>query len=172
MSIKKTGFLVAFVGFGLAFTSGLSVFLTESQNQEDLFIDNMLDDTPNKIPDSNDGAKKKDKKVISASITINPHILNLKSKGKWITVFIELPLDYRVEDIYIQTVILNNEILAEEEPTSISDFDNDDLLDLMLKFDRSSVISLLGSQELCEVSVSGKLNNGNKFNGSCEIVYL
>ena len=68
-------------------------------------------------------------------------------------------------------ILFSNEILAEKKPTEINYFDNNNLLDLMVKFDRSSVISLLESQELCEVSVSGKLNNKNEFKGSCEIAF-
>ena len=46
MRRKIAGFLVAFVGFGLVFTSCLSVYLTESLNQEDTMIDKTIDDTP------------------------------------------------------------------------------------------------------------------------------
>ena len=176
MRRKIAGFLVAFVGFGLVFTSGLSVYLTESQNREDTMIDKTIDDTPQQYkykPDPNKD-KKKDNEIITATITINPQVLNCKSKGKWITVYIELPAKYNVEDIDLSTVVFivfSNEILAEKKPTEINYFDNNNLLDLMVKFDRSSVISLLESQELCEVSVSGKLNNKNAFKGSCEIAF-
>ena len=173
MRRKITGFLVAFLGFGLVFASGIGIYLTEPQNQEDDMIDNTNDDTPRKDMPGPPKDTKDDNDIITAIITINPYVLNFKSKGKWITVYIELPAKYNLEDIDFSTVLFNNEILAEEKPTGINDFDNNNLPELMVKFDRSSVISLLESQELCEVSVSGKLSNKNKneFKGICEIVY-
>ncbi|MHA2471722.1 MAG: hypothetical protein ACXAES_00665 [Promethearchaeota archaeon] len=49
---------------------------------------------------------------------------------------------------------------------------NNGLLELMVKFDRSSVISLLVLEELDEVSFSGKLSDGNTFEGTVELAYL
>jgi len=176
MKREITRFWVVFFGFGLVISSGLGVYLIESQNQGDTTIDKPIDDTPQKDKPNPDGDNKKDKddnEIITATITINPYVLNCKSKGKWITVYIELPAEYNVEDIDLSTVKFNNKILAEEKPTAINNFDNNNLLDLMVKFNRSSVISLLESQELCEVNISGKLINKNKneFIGICEIAY-
>jgi hypothetical protein len=180
MKNKITGFLVAFVGFGLVFSSGLGIYITETQNQDDDILENITDNPPPKDPpdpnkdDKGDDDKddnKDDKDVIKAYITINPHVLNLKSKGKWITVFIEFMPEYSVEDIYPESVQFNN-IYAEEKPTQISDFNNNGLLELMVKFDRSSVISLLVLEELDEVSFSGKLSDGKTFEGTCELAYL
>jgi len=44
---------------------------------------------------------------IIAIIDINPDTLNLKSKGNWITAYIELPEDYTVADIGIDSIILS-----------------------------------------------------------------
>ena len=181
MKNKITGFLVAFVGFGLVFSSGLGIYITETQNQDDDILENITDNPPPKDPpdpnkdDKGDDDKddnKDDMDTIKAYITIHPHVLNLKSKGKWITVFIELPLEYSVEDIYQESVQFNYEIYAEEKPTQIGDFNNNGLLELMVKFDRSSVISLLMLEELNEVSFSGKLSDGIEFEGTCEVAYL
>ncbi|MFX0049513.1 MAG: hypothetical protein ACFE8G_15360 [Candidatus Hermodarchaeota archaeon] len=172
MRRKITGFLIVFVGFGLFFSSGLSFYLIESLNQETDMIDKDPDETPHKEIPVPDKDKKDDDKIIKATLTINPHVLNCKSNGKWITVFIGLPENYNVEDIDLSTVKLNNGIFAEEKPSTINDFDNDNLLDLMVKFDRSSLIDLLESQELHEVVVSGSLNNQDEFEGICEIIYL
>lgn len=181
MKNKITGFLVAFVGFGLVFSSGLGIYITETQNQDDDILENITDNPPPKDPpdpnkdDKGDDDKddnKDDKDVIKAYITINPHVLNLKSKGKWITVFIELPSEYSVEDIYQESVQFNCEIYAEEKPTQIGDFNNNGLLELMVKFDRSSVIDLFDSKELDEVSISGELSDTKTFEGTCEVAYL
>jgi hypothetical protein len=44
--------------------------------------------------------------AIPATVDIDPDTLNLKSKGKWITCYIELPDGYSVEDIDIDSVTL------------------------------------------------------------------
>jgi len=83
---------------------------------------------------------------IPPTIDIDPNTLNLKSKGKWITCYIELPEGYAVEKIGVSTVRLGaeeNEIPAEEKPTEIDDYDEDGIPDLMVKFDRKDLIEFL-----------------------------
>jgi len=82
---------------------------------------------------------------ISATVDIDPDTLNLKSNGEWITVYIELLASYPVEDIDISTVMLNNTIPVDlDAPTQIGDYDFDGAPDLMVKFDRASIIEWLG----------------------------
>ena len=93
---------------------------------------------------------------ISATIDANPDTVNLDSKGKWMTVYIELP-DYDVSLIDIATVILSingNDLPAKTKPTKIGDYDEDTIPDLMVKFDRQELQShlFLGPAEL---TVSG-----------------
>ena len=104
--------------------------------------------------------------VVKASIDIDPNTLNLKSKGGWITAYIELPTGYHVADIDITTVKLNGTVKAELKPTSIGDYDNDGILDLMVKFERDQVTALLtGQSGNVELKIAG--NVGNKsFEGS------
>jgi hypothetical protein len=45
MKNKITGFLVAFVGFGLVFSSGLGIYITETQDQDDTTLENITDQT-------------------------------------------------------------------------------------------------------------------------------
>ena len=115
---------------------------------------------------------------VSATIDIDPDTLNLKSKGKWITCYIELPKDYDVADIDISTVKiskignkeLENPIFAEEHPTEIGDHDEDGIPDLMVKFDRSKVIEAIRSLGVSsgaeiEITVTGELIDGTGFEG-------
>jgi len=70
-----------------------------------------------------------------ALIDIDPDTLNLKSKGKWITCYIQLPEGFNVEEIDVNTVLLEYEIPAEWG----------DIQDgvLMVKFDRATVIEYI-----------------------------
>jgi hypothetical protein len=104
--------------------------------------------------------------VIQATINIDPDTLNLNSKGKWITCYIELPGDYDVEDIDVSTIKLNDEVPAESRPTGIGDCDDDGIAELMVKFDRSAVQEILEAGDEVEITVTGELNDDTKFEGS------
>ena len=104
--------------------------------------------------------------VIEALIDIDPDTLNLQSHGNWITAYIELPEGYDVNDIDISTILLEDTILAELEPTEVGDNDNDGIADLMVKFDRSAVEAILEPAEEVELTVTGELNDGTAFEGS------
>ncbi len=104
--------------------------------------------------------------VIQAAVDIDPDTLNLNSKGKWITCYIELPEDYDVEDIDISTIKLNEQVPAESRPMGIGDCDDDGIAELMVKFDRSAVQGILEAGNEVEITVSGELEDDMKFEGS------
>ena len=84
---------------------------------------------------------------------INPDALNLKSKSdkNSITAFIELPVEAEVSEIDISTVELDingNMIDAQLRPTSMGDHDGDGIAEMMVKFDRQEMISVLADAEL------------------------
>jgi parallel beta-helix repeat protein len=110
---------------------------------------------------------------IPAIIDIDPDTLNLRSKGRWITAYIELPSGYSVENIDVSTVRLivgENEVPAEPWPTGIGDYDNDGIPDLMVKFSRSAVQALLSVGEY-EMKVVGEVA-GLPFEGSDVITVI
>jgi len=109
-----------------------------------------------------------------AVIDIDPGSLNLRSKGNWITCFVELPGGYDVADIDVSTMMLNGTIPVDPSaPTAIGDYDNDDVPDLMVKFERDKVIShILGNIDIEErfttvtLTITGNLYDGTQFQGS------
>lgn len=112
-------------------------------------------------------------RILSATIDIDPDTLNLKSKGKFITCYIELPEDYYVEDIDRDSVALteiNDDLLDSPlytlGPSEIGDYDEDGIPDLMVKFDREKLIAVLGVGDEVEITARGKLINGTLFKGS------
>jgi hypothetical protein len=105
----------------------------------------------------------------ATTIDFDPDTLNLKSKGKWATMYIELPEGYDVSNIDISTVMLNKQVHAETHPTDIGDYDNDGVVDLMVKFDRSAVQEILEVGEEVEITVAGELIDGTPFEGSDNI---
>ncbi|MFC1940282.1 hypothetical protein ACFLXO_06325, partial [Chloroflexota bacterium] len=90
---------------------------------------------------------------VYATLDINPNSLNLKSKSdkNAITAFIELPVEAEVSQIDINTVVLDingSMVAAQLTPTSVGDHDSDGIVDIMVKFDRQDLISVLVDTEL------------------------
>jgi PKD repeat protein len=101
-------------------------------------------------------------KPIPAIIDFKPNTLNLRGKGKWVTVYIELGEDYDVSLIDINTVLFNDQIPAENDPKydfvtdpEIKDRNDNGLPELMVKFDRSQVQSILSPGEEVTITVTG-----------------
>ncbi|MCK4482428.1 hypothetical protein KAU55_04320 [Candidatus Bathyarchaeota archaeon] len=109
--------------------------------------------------------------VAQATINIDPDTLNLKSRGKWITAYIELPEDCDASEIDLSTVKLNGEISAALHPTEIGDYDNNGILDLMVKFDRQDLRAILSAGE-ATLTITGQLIDGTPFEGSDTIRVL
>ena len=83
-----------------------------------------------------------------------------------VTVYIELPESYNVEEIDIATVMLNGIVPALAHPTDAGDYDSDGVSDLMVKFDRSDGQDVLEPGNEVELTVSGELTDGTPFEGA------
>jgi hypothetical protein len=107
---------------------------------------------------------------VPATIDLHPDTLNLKSQGKWITAYTELPDGYNAAEIDVSTVMLNGTVPAERKPTAIGDYDGDGVPDLMVKFNRTAVSELILSQGTkygnVTLTVAGRLYDGTMFEGS------
>jgi len=121
--------------------------------------------------------------VLNATVDVNPHALNLRSRGRWITTYIELPEDYDVSDINVSTILLNDSIPAEVHPVGIGDYDDDGVPDLMVKFDRAELTSyILTNVDITKLfeewfmtitlTITGELYDGTQFQGSTTIKIL
>jgi beta propeller repeat protein len=102
---------------------------------------------------------------ITATIDFDPDTLNLKSKGNYVTVYIELPRGYLVTQIDISSIRLNGTVPALAKPKAIGDYDKDGIPDLMVKFDRAAVQKILALGNQVEITITGKVA-GVDFEGS------
>ena len=104
--------------------------------------------------------------TIEATVTIDPETLNLQVRGRYITAYIELPDDYAVEDIAIETVKL---MYGEEDPL-VADWGEVQDGALMVKFDRATVAGWFGGlhDEEVELTVGGEVN-ATSFEGTATI---
>jgi len=107
---------------------------------------------------------------VPATIDIHPDALNLKSQGKWIAAYFELPESYDVADINVSTIMLNDTIPAELSPTAIGDYDNDGIPDLMVKFNRTEIAEFILSKGIMvgniTLTITGRLYDGTMFEDS------
>jgi len=102
--------------------------------------------------------------TVTATVDIHAHALNLRSRGRWITAYIELPEDHDVNDIDVSTILLNDAIPAELHPTENGDYDEDGVADRMVKFDRAELMALLSVGE-ATLTITGEVND-TPFEGS------
>ena len=122
---------------------------------------------------------------ILASVDIEPKTLNAKSKGEFVTAYIELPAGLRPEDIDLATVRIGPVPAVTDPKYSfvtnpeeyVVDHDGDGILERMVKFDRKALIEYL--QGIAEQA--GKCNvtltltgyvNGKPFEGSSVVVLI
>jgi hypothetical protein len=114
---------------------------------------------------------------VIASIDIDPDTLNLKSRRKWVSAYIELPEIYDAYDIDPETVAISEvgaeqvSIPAEPSPVKIGDHDDDGVADLMVKLACSALQSHAQSPE-AEITVIGALYDGTAFTGTDTIKVL
>lgn len=99
---------------------------------------------------------------LHATVDIDPNILSLKSQGNWITGYIELP---DISLIDVSTVVLNDNIHAENKNMEIGDYDNDGQPDLKVKFDREAVKEIITSEGPLDLKITGNLFDGTPFEG-------
>ena len=114
---------------------------------------------------------------IETSIDIDPDTLNLKSKGKFITAYIELE-GADVRDIDASSIRLNDIVspvlderygFVTSEDSYIVDHDEDGVLERMVKFSRSEVQAILDVSLSVTITVTGQLFDGTPFSGTDEI---
>jgi len=103
--------------------------------------------------------------IIPATMGFDPNTLNLRSRGKYVTAYIELPTGYDVAQIDVSSISLNGTVPALTKPTEIGDYDKDGIPDLMVKFDRSAVIALLTPGDQAAVTIAGEVG-GIAFEGT------
>lgn len=111
--------------------------------------------------------------AVAAEVFIVPNLISLRSNGKWILVFVELPEGYKAKNIELSTVMMNDTISVEGRPMIIGK------RWLLVRFDRDEVISLILSSAhsrtkfmVVTLTITGKLEDGSIFQGSDEVIAM
>jgi hypothetical protein len=112
-----------------------------------------------------------------ATVDIDPDTLNLGSRGRFVTAYIELE-DADVRDIDASTIRLNDVVspvlderygFVTSEESYLIDHDNDGIMERMVKFPRSEVQVILDDGPLVTITVSGNLDDGTPFGGTDDV---
>jgi len=110
--------------------------------------------------------------VITASVDVQPMVLNKNANGGYVTVYIEFPGGTASPtDIDVSSVTLSNAAgtamveVAPGSPTAVGDGNGDGVIDRMVKFDRATVQSWFAAPGEQTVRVKGRLIDGRQFTG-------
>jgi len=97
-------------------------------------------------------------------VDFDPDTLNLKSKGKFVTVYIELPEDIDASEIDLFSLALNELVSPLPKPIEIGDYDSDGTNDLMVKFNLQEIMEVLEPGEQI-IDLTGRLWDGRPIAG-------
>ena len=99
-----------------------------------------------------------------------PGTLDLSSRGRSVTGFLEPGPPLAAADIDIASIRLNETVpVAPDAPTAIGDHDGDGVPDLMVKFDRELVLGTLAAGGRVPITVTGT-GNGQTFSGTDYVI--
>ncbi|MCK4667850.1 hypothetical protein KAU33_13925 [Candidatus Dependentiae bacterium] len=98
---------------------------------------------------------------IVATVDVDPDTLHLGSEGKPITVYIELPEEYNIYQIDVNSILLNSQVYANPIPVEINDYDSDGILDLKVQFNRKKVQDILVVGKKIKITITGKVGTEN-----------
>jgi hypothetical protein len=117
--------------------------------------------------------------IIEARVSLTPRVLNLESRGRWITGFIVLPQGVHAESVIESTIRLNYSIPAQLKPVTSRVYKGLGLEILVVKFARASVINLVRNavssaetpsrRQSIVLTISGTLADSCTFEGETEI---
>ncbi len=112
---------------------------------------------------------------IDSLVDIDPDKVNRNSHGQWVTVYIELPVGSDVYAIDFGTIAITGLFGVSCDPNytqfadlnftpQVGDHDEDDILDLTVKFDRQTLQAYLCEDDV-EIRIEGDLTTGEHFSG-------
>jgi parallel beta-helix repeat protein len=122
-------------------------------------------------------------RVVTAAVYVDPNTLNLRSEGKWITAYVQLPQGYGAADIHSSSIRLNGTIspvldakydFVTNSSEYLVDHNNDGILERMVKFNRTEVSESIFSKGIrygnVALTLTGQFYDNTPFEGSDTIM--
>ncbi|MFQ6059901.1 MAG: FG-GAP repeat domain-containing protein [Thermoplasmata archaeon] len=112
---------------------------------------------------------------LPARIDCDPDTLSSRSRGKWLSCYVELPQGHDPREIDLSSILLKDGIapvldesygFVRSQDSYISDQDADGIEERIVKFDRGEVMSALHAGDRVELVIKGALFSGVLFKGS------
>ena len=184
---------IAWLAMGDA-TGDIGIYMFQASNQTISKLSDTFTGHYDSIPDINNQGKivwsgwdGNDFEIITSSapnsihddVYFKPRTVNLQSKGKSFAAVIDLPLPYSAADIDPASVAItmissgdapSDPLIAPLYSTGkykVGDFDNNGIVEMIIKFDRKALINLLEplGSGYYDLSIAGKLYDGTSFPG-------
>ncbi|MHC4067982.1 MAG: right-handed parallel beta-helix repeat-containing protein [Planctomycetota bacterium] len=104
---------------------------------------------------------------VEVEMKLTPQMLNCESKGKWIKTHVILPEGFYAEDVDVNAPAAAEPVGIESEFIEVNEY-SDGSFDVQIYFEREGFCEVLSDTEeaYLEVTVTGSLTNGRKFEGS------
>jgi hypothetical protein len=103
---------------------------------------------------------------VATGFEFAPNTLNLASRGRWVTGYLEPTAPLAAGDVDASSIRLNGTVPVDPAaPTALGDHDGDGVPDLMVKFDRAAVELTVSDGDSVSVTVTGTLD-GQPFSGT------
>jgi len=102
---------------------------------------------------------------VTMPLTLSPNVLNLSSRGRWITGHLEPPIPWTPGQIDVSSIRLNGTVPVDPAAaTAIGDFDLDGIQELEVRFDRAALGLTLTTGVSQRVTLDGTIG-GECFSG-------
>ena len=102
---------------------------------------------------------------VEVEVKLTPQMLNCDSEGKWLKAHVTLPEEIYPEDIDVNTPAVADPPGIESEFIEVNEY-SDGYFDVQIYFDREIFCQALSEDGSLEVTITGSLLDGRKFQGS------
>jgi len=103
---------------------------------------------------------------IAIGFELTPNTLNLASRGRWVSGFLEPPAPLAARDIDVSTIRLNGTVAVDPlAQSALTDHDGDGVAELMVKFDRTALELTLSEGDEDTVTVTFQ-TGGHRYSGT------
>jgi hypothetical protein len=110
---------------------------------------------------------------VPVAVKLCPPTLTLRGRGRWLTAFITLPAGYRLKDVNVSSIMVNQTVPAAMRFQRIRGCGGREIRALRVRFDRTDVLRYVLGQVTTRMrlitvtlTITGTFKDGTPFEGS------